>query len=172
MDCLNDDTIVAIAPGSVWATKRWKQEYFAQLSILINDSGFKAVMIGSKDDSKLCKEIATKSNSLSIAGKATIPQTISFLQMAKALITNDSAPTHFAGLAGCPCITIFGPTSPLFGFAPRGKHDVIMQDDSLKCKPCRIHGSKKCPIGTHECMVNIKPDMVFSELKRVLNDQE
>jgi len=158
---------VAIAPGSVWATKRWKKEFFIELSSMINNNGLKAVLIGSKDDSELCKEIATQSNSLSIAGEASIPQTISFLQNAKAIVTNDSAPTHFAGLAGCPCITIFGPTSPIFGFAPRGENDVVIQDESLKCKPCKIHGSDKCPVGTHECMINISPEMVFRKLEKL-----
>jgi len=160
-----NDKIVAIAPGSVWATKRWKKEYFIQLSKMINESGFKSVMIGSKEDSTLCEDIAINSNSVSIAGKSTIPQTIALLQIASSIVTNDSAPTHFAGLVGCPCITIYGPTSPIFGFAPRGASDIVLQDDSLKCKPCRIHGSDKCPVGTHECMSNIKPEKVFAELK-------
>jgi heptosyltransferase II len=159
-----NDIIIAIAPGSIWATKRWHPEHYIELSRMINSYGYKAVIIGSKDDADLCNEIANRSGSVSIAGEATIPQTICFLRQAQTLVTNDSAPTHFAGLAGCKCITIFGPTSPQFGFAPRGEKDVVLQDDSLKCKPCRIHGSKKCPIDTLDCMTNITPEMAFEEI--------
>ncbi len=163
----DEDKLIAIAPGSVWATKRWKKEYFIALSSMMKDSGYHPIMIGSAQDKGLCREIAEKSNSVSLAGEATIPQTIAFLRIAQAIVTNDSAPTHFAGLAGCPCVAIFGPTSPIFGFAPRGINDVVLQDDKLKCKPCRIHGSKECPVGTHECMLNITPEMVFNAIGNI-----
>ena len=160
--------IIAVAPGSVWPTKRWHKDHFAGLCGLLLERDFLPVLTGSEQDAPLCEEIAKDSGAISIAGETSLSQTVAFLRKSELLVTNDSAPTHFAGLAGCKCITIFGPTSPIFGFAPRGLHDISLHDDSLECSPCRIHGSKKCPVGTHECMTNIKPDMVYASIVDVL----
>jgi heptosyltransferase-2 len=89
------------------------------------------------------------------------------MQKAKMVITNDSGPIHFAGLAKCPTIAIFGPTTPKFGFAPTGVNDIIIENKNLKCRPCAIHGSNSCPLGTHECMTSILPDLVYKEIQRI-----
>jgi len=54
-----DDKIVGIAPGSIWTTKRWLPQRFAEVSdLLIRKAGAKVIFLGSKDDEKLCIEIA------------------------------------------------------------------------------------------------------------------
>ncbi len=170
---INDEAkIAALAPGSVWATKRWKKDYFTQLAKMLNSQGINCLIIGSKEDKPLCDEIAFNSGSFSLAGETTIPQTIYLLSLCKILVTNDSAPTHFAGLVNCPTITIYGPTSPRFGFSPRGPHDRILQNNTLKCKPCHIHGRQKCPVKTHECMVSVLPDHVFGNCMEVISETE
>jgi len=161
------DEIIAIAPGSIWETKKWKEEYFAELAVNLTARGKKVVFVGSVDDSALCKRLAQKTNSFNLSGETSIPQTIYFLSNCKLLITNDSAPTHFAGLVGCRTITIYGPTSPMFGFAPTGENDRIIEVSDLKCKPCAIHGGDKCPKKTNECMVRITPEMVLREVEEI-----
>lgn len=166
----NDDVVVAIAPGSVWATKKWIDTYFIELAILLRKAGIKPILIGSKDDKKLCDKIADVSGCLSIAGETSIPQTLHLLKRAKLTVTNDSAPTHFAGLVKCPTIAIFGATSPIFGFGPSGEYDRMIQIEELECKPCRIHGSNQCPTGTYDCMNMIKPADVFNDCIDVIQE--
>jgi heptosyltransferase-2 len=158
---------IIIAPGSVWATKRWLPDNFAELAKLLIDRGYKILLSGSKDDSIICQQIATKVKSnmlVDVSGKFSINDTIYLISKAETIITNDSAPIHFAGLTHTKTIAIFGPTIPEFGFAPIGKDDVIIQNENLKCRPCAIHGSNKCPIGTHDCMKSISPEIVFKKL--------
>lgn len=161
--------LIVIAPGSVWATKRWKKEYYTMLSDKLIKKGYQVVLTGSKQDMDLCNFIAESSNCINLAGITNIPQTLYLIGKSKLVITNDSAPTHFAGLMNTPIITIFGPTSPIFGFAPRSDKSKILRNEELKCSPCRIHGSEKCPIGTHECMISITPNMVFAAAEELLN---
>lgn len=157
---------IAMAPGSVWATKRWLPEYYNATIKLLENHGYQIYLIGSKSDEQLCKEIAENTKAINLAGKLNISESIYLLSKVETLLSNDSAPVHFAGLAGCRVIAIFGPTSPIFGFYPRGERDLVLEDATLKCKPCRIHGSDKCPIGTHDCMKNVKPaDVVRAILK-------
>lgn len=165
-----DDTekVVAVAPGSVWATKRWPKQYFAQVVRLIRQRGCRTIIIGSKEDASLCEETASQTGSISIAGKTTLPQTLHILRRCSVALTNDSAPAHLARLINTPSVTIFGPTMPQFGFASSGEYDRVIENTSLACRPCTIHGGKKCPIGTFECMTSLKPEMVADAVFQIL----
>jgi heptosyltransferase-2 len=169
LNITNKSKIVAVAPGSVWATKKWLESYFIELCSLLIKQGLEPILIGSAIDKGLCARIANASGANSFAGESSIPQTLCLLEKASLTITNDSAPTHFAGLVKCPTVTIFGPTSPIFGFAPRGVHDRVIEIEDLKCKPCEIHGSNKCPTGTFDCMKKILPHDVLKVCLDVLS---
>lgn len=167
-DKLNIDKtkpIICVAPGSVWFTKRWLPERFAELSKKLLDLTPNLFIIGAKADIEYTKEMS----GINLCGITSIPQTIYLLSNSNLLISNDSSPIHFAGLVDCPTIAIFGATSPKFGFGPRGKNDVVVEDNSLKCKPCRIHGSKKCPLGTFDCMRNISANTIYNKAIAVIS---
>ncbi|MCB0370096.1 MAG: hypothetical protein KDD45_11895, partial [Bdellovibrionales bacterium] len=85
------------------------------------------------------------------------------LSHADLVIGNDSASSHLACLCDCQLVSFFGPTVLDFGYRPWGNKVYIFENETLKCRPCGPHGHKKCPIGTHECMKSIKPEMVFSK---------
>ncbi len=159
--------VVAIAPGSVWATKRWLEEYFVETATQLQNKGYTVVLIGGNDDAARCGTIARLSNSISLAGEFSLPQTASLLTQCHALLTNDSAPTHIAGLVGCKTITIFGSTIPEFGFAPCGESDIVLENKELQCRPCGLHGKKECPLGTMECMKSITPEIVLSNFEQL-----
>ncbi len=160
--------IIVLAPGSVWATKKWKIEHFATVAEMLTESGHKVLIIGAKEDREDAAQIVSKSGAINLCGETSIPQSIYLLSKANLLITNDSAPTHFAGLVNCPTMTIYGPTAPEFGFAPIGKHDRTLAIDNLKCRPCAIHGSKKCPLKHFDCMEKLTPKYVFENAEEVL----
>lgn len=143
---------------------------FYQAHRTLKENGYSAVLIGSESDKSLCGRIALNSGDISFAGDFSLPQTLYFLSLCSLTITNDSAPTHFAGLVKCPTITIFGPTSPIFGFTPRGNNDKVIEIKDLDCRPCAIHGGKICPKNTHECMKSISPELVFKEALEILNN--
>lgn len=158
------DKIAILAPGSVWETKRWGARKFTELARLLISKRMKVILIGGKSDISICSQIADDSESLNFAGLTSIPQTIYLMSKSVVTITNDSAPTHFAGLIDCPVVTIFGATSPIFGFGPSSFSSLSIQDNDLGCRPCRIHGSRKCPLGTMECMENISAVHVFNSM--------
>lgn len=162
----SSDKIMAIAPGSVWSTKRWPEKYFIELCHLLSAEGFKPVLIGSREDESLCKRISKTSGGIkSIAGMTTLPQSYEFLSYCAGIVTNDSAPLHLGMASHIPVFAIFGPTVPAFGFAPFGKYSVIFEKKDLKCRPCSIHGGNKCPIKTFECMLSLKPDQLIKNIQ-------
>lgn len=160
--------VIAIAPGSVWATKRWCEEYFVSTARYFVEKGYSCVFLGGREDAELCKRLAAASGGISLAGETTIVQTIDFLKQCTVILTNDSAPTHLAWIAGCPTVAVFGATSPKFGFAPRGEESLILQNDTLQCRPCAIHGGNQCPLGTLECMKSVKPERATKAIESIL----
>jgi heptosyltransferase-2 len=153
----------ALAPGSVWATKRWPGERFAELARrLITETGAQIYLIGGQSDAELCARLAREIGDACIntAGKLTLRQSADLLDRCQILVSNDSAPTHLGVATRCNVITIFGPTVPAFGFAPFGDGHLVVEKN-LPCRPCSSHGSKRCPIGTHACMLEISVAEVF-----------
>lgn len=163
---------VVIAPGSVWYTKKWGKEKYTELVKQIEISGYSCVIIGNDNDKEDCNFVAKTKKALNLSGKTSVQDLIYLISQASLLVSNDSAPVHFANLVKTPVVAIYGPTSPIFGFAPIGSEDVIIENNSLKCRPCQIHGGKKCPIGTLECMETITPSEVFRIVNNKLNSKE
>lgn len=165
------ERMVAIAPGTVWNTKRWLKERFASLAVNFDDAGYEVVLVGGQEDQGLCAEIRTLSGSSrvhSVAGLLTLLQSAELLKRCALLICNDSAPMHLAASVGTSVVAIFGATVPAFGFGPSGPGDVVIETMGLKCRPCSIHGGDTCPIKTFDCMGDISYDRVFKTAMEIL----
>ena len=151
--------IVAMAPGSVWATKRWP--YFAELAGALRDVA-RIVVVGSEADRGLAEAIvgATKGQGVDAAGRLSLLASADLIGRAALLVTNDSAPLHLASAMNTPTIAVFGPTVPEFGFGPLADASAVMGRDDLACRPCDRHGPQKCPLGHWRCMREISPEQV------------
>jgi len=162
---VNNKNLFAIAPGSIWSTKRWPLSYFQKFCQLLSDENIKVLLIGSEDDKIICDFIEQACDKCySLAGKLTIRQTKYLLERCQGILTNDSAPLHIGMAANIPVYAIFGPTIPQFGFTPLGDKSKIFERKDLTCRPCGIHGGKKCPTKTFACMKEIYPEMVFRKV--------
>lgn len=168
------DKIVGIAPGSIWATKRWLPERFTEVSDrLIKEAGAKVIFLGSKKDEKLCLEIANlmKEKPIILAGKTNILQSAAIISKCKVILSGDSAPVHIASAMKTPVVAIFGSTIPEFGFAPYGEGHLIIEK-KMDCRPCGIHGKDKCPKKHFKCMTEITTHEVFEALLTKLDIRE
>jgi heptosyltransferase-2 len=140
---------VALAPGSIWGTKRWAG--YPELAAALDAP---VVVLGGRDDAALADQVvaAAPGRAYSAAGTLGLRTSAALIARAGVLVTNDSAPLHLATAVGTPVVAIFGPTVPAFGFGPRGPRDVIVEHPSLACRPCSAHGPQVCPLGHHRCM--------------------
>lgn len=155
---------VAIAPGSVWRTKRWGADGFAEVAARLRGEGRRVLLLGSAGEAPLCADVARRAGLRerdNLAGRLTLPGLVAAIASSSRLITNDSAPLHIAESVGTPTTAIFGPTVPEFGFAPQGEGARLIQHAGLACRPCGIHGANRCPTGTHACMRAITPEQVL-----------
>ncbi len=163
----SQEGIVALAPGSVWATKRWPWEHFAALGRMLVEKGLSVVLVGGEDDRALAESIAAEIRDpavLNVAGRLTLLQSAELIRRCLVIVSNDSAPVHLGVAMRTPVIAIFGPTVPAFGFAPVGPRDEVVQREGLTCRPCSIHGSRVCPIRTFVCMKEILPGDVAKKV--------
>jgi heptosyltransferase-2 len=162
------DRAVALAPGSVWPTKRWQQEGFTELGRVLQRQGYPIVLLGSSGEWELTQRISNSiPGSLNLAGKTSLLESLLVLQRVKALVTNDSGAMHLAAAAGTPSLAVFGPTTLDLGYRPWQSSAIVVQKD-IGCRPCGKHGSQKCPIGTHECMKGLPASEVLSSLESIV----
>jgi heptosyltransferase-2 len=159
----------ALAPGSVWGTKRWP--YYAELASVLDRP---TVIVGGHDDVSLANAVvaAAAGRAVSAAGALTLRGSAALLQRASVLVTNDSAPLHLATAVGTPVVALFGPTVPEFGFGPRGMDDVALGHEGLACRPCSRHGPQICPLGHHRCMRELSVDIVARTVAAVASAEE
>jgi len=162
--------MVALAPGSVWKTKRWPEERYAELLRLLDAEGFAVALVGGEADVELCRRIAPGGGAsvIDAAGRLSLLQSAELIARCAVLVSNDSAPMHLAVAMGTPVVAIFGATAPAFGFAPAGLRDRVVETAGLRCRPCAIHGGTRCPIGTFECMLKIPARRVQEEVLGIL----
>ncbi len=161
--------LIALAPGSVWATKRWPHypdlaaELLHRMTTL--PDGVRIVVIGAASDAPLATAISERvaattgmpvidaTGALSLLGSAAL------LARCRVLVTNDSAPLHLASAMNTPTVALFGPTVPALGFGPLAERQAVM-GVHLPCRPCHAHGPQQCPLGHWDCMRTMTPDSV------------
>jgi len=166
--------IIAVAPGSVWATKKYPSEYYVGVIEQLIKNDFFVILTGGSEDKDTCNSIKNKVSSprvLSAAGDLSLIESIELLKRCVLVICNDSAPTHMAMCAGVKVLTIYCSTVAGFGFYPYNKGSQWMSYDELDCKPCGIHGYRECPVKTFDCGFKLKPAEVIKKVEEMLDDE-
>jgi heptosyltransferase-2 len=159
------ENLIGFCPGARHFTKRWPNKFFIQLGNKLNQSGYKIVLFGGRTDLELCANIRKEiPNSINLCNENNILQTAADMKLCKAIICNDSGLMHTASSAGTKVIAIFGSTVKEFGFTPYNCPNLILENNSLTCRPCSHIGKDHCPKKHFECMQLIKPDFVFNEV--------
>jgi len=166
---LVDGSFVALAPGSIWGSKRWP--FYPELADRLAERNV-VVVVGGPEDAGLGDEIqqaATGGNGrqriVNACGKLTLRQSAALIGRAQLLVTNDSAPLHLATAMGTPVVALFGPTVTEFGFGPMRAGDVALGVDGLLCRPCSSHGPPQCPLGHHRCLRELTVAAVFAAIE-------
>lgn len=164
------DRLVGIAPGSVWATKRWTAGGFAEVARRLADDGWRVVLIGGPDDAAVGAEIEGQSGAVlyNMIGKLSLLESACLIAQLRLLISNDSAPLHLASAARTPVVALFCATVPEFGYGPWGVDSEILGVSGLSCRPCGRHGGQTCPTGTHACQRQLSADTVFQAAVRLI----
>ena len=165
---------IGVNPSSVWETKRWPRENFAALIKKLSAlCGSRIIITGGKNEleyNKKVEEMAGPENCLNLTGKTDLFGLIGAIKAMDLFITNDSGPMHIAAASGVPVVALFGPTTRELGFFPYSENSSVMETP-LRCRPCRLHGSRECPRGHFLCMKLLTVETVFKEARKMLKEK-
>ena len=154
-----NDVYMCMAPASVWETKKLPTEHWITLAKKKAIEG-PVYLLGGPLDRELCEEIRLESkhkNIMNTCGELTLLQSAALMKDAKMNYVNDSGPLHLASAVNAPTTSFFCSTVPRFGFGPLAENSSIIQvETELSCRPCGLHGYKKCPEGHFKCGKNIE----------------
>jgi len=169
------EALVALAPGSVWATKRWPSYdalAAALLAVFAGGTLPRLVVLGAAGDAPLAAAITDAVRAvggvpvIDATGRLSLLGSAALLERVQVLITNDSAPLHLASAVNTPTVALFGPTTPALGFGPLSERRAIVQQD-LGCRPCGAHGARTCPLGHWDCMRTLRVPSVVAAISEV-----
>ena len=156
---------VVLAPSSVWFTKQTPQNKWVELVDANSKTTF--YLIGSNSDKEASDDIIKSSknpNVVNLCGKMTLLESAALIEKAQMTFTNDSAPMHLASAMNAPVNAVYCSTIPEFGFGPLSEKSAAIQTmESLSCRPCGLHGFKKCPEGHFKCATTINLSKSIAE---------
>lgn len=185
--------IVHIHPTSRWLFKCWNDEYMAEITRWLLDSGNTVIVTSSPDRREMEKARRILSlvggspdlRLIDLCGKTTIKQVGALSEISDLFFGVDSAPMHIAAAVGTPVVALFGP-SGAFNWGPWdnkisnlgnpysnrngiqtfGMHTVIQRN--WECIPCGKDGCNGSKIS--RCLEDIKPAEIISILNKKLRD--
>ncbi|MCH7517107.1 MAG: hypothetical protein IIB08_08330 [Bacteroidetes bacterium] len=121
-----------------------------------------------KDDKQICRKIVSNlSSAINLSNDNDILQTAADMKMCKAVYCNDSGLMHTATAVSVPVIAFFGSTVREFGFAPYNSINIILENNSLSCRPCTHIGRSSCPKKHFKCMKEISAELAFTQLELI-----
>lgn len=171
---IKKEKLIGIAPGGgknprdhvpmkVWD----KNKYVDVIKKIIEKFDHTILLFGSAMDKDICNYIKEKTSDrvIDTSGEIDLRMLMALIDKCELLLTNDSAPVHFAIAQGIPSITIFGPTNPYSLLPDHPDHTAIVSP--IECSPCYSHEAfPGCD--TPCCMDYIDAGCVFDAIERKL----
>lgn len=155
---------VALAPGSMGASKRWT--YYPEAAKLLAERGLDVWVIGGPGEKALAQEIVAKGGArVHDLTSPDLRNGILAMASASVAITNDSGLMHIAAALGTPTMGIFGPTSPYLWAPLNGLAATVQTKTHLSCQPCQ---STVCRMNDHRCMRDIAASDLVEIAQNVL----
>jgi lipopolysaccharide heptosyltransferase II len=158
--------LAVLAPGTLWETKHWRIEGFAEISRRLVARGWAVAVTGTAGDVHRAEQIvAAEPGALNLCGRTGLAELAAILRKAQLAVTNDSGAMHLAAASGVPVVAIFGPTDPV-QVGPYGQLENVIRA-GVECSPCYLRRLSQCPNG-HACMELVTADQVWRRVEAVL----
>jgi len=169
---------VGICPSAKHNNKMWPAERFAAAAATLSEETKSNVILfgWSNDEKERCDSIERQIKELNphavvanVAGKLSLIETASLMDRCSLIVSNDSGLMHIAAARRRKLVAIFGPTVREFGFFPFRTPHVVVENDSLSCRPCTHIGLPECPKRHFRCMNDIPVLRIVEEARKLLH---
>ncbi|CCU81053.1 ADP-heptose--lipooligosaccharide heptosyltransferase II [Halanaerobium saccharolyticum subsp. saccharolyticum DSM 6643] len=163
---LEDEEFIVLNTGGSWKTKRWPEEYFAEVADHLAVKGYKILFVGGASDTErvnyICNKIDNQKMIYNLSGKTSLLELAAILKKTQLMISGDTGPVHVAAAVGTNTAAIFGPSDEEM-YAPRGQgKNILFKNVDLNCRPC---GEHECPLDHFKCMRELSPKMIIQRLE-------
>lgn len=157
--------LVAIAPGSKWASKIWPETRFIEVvAHLIKKFNVGPVVLGGPEDrergDRMIRSLGLGANA---AGQLSVRESAALLEMCDLYLGNDTGTMHLAAAVGTPCVAIFAAIDWVGKWEPFGLGHSILRK-SVECEGCH---SPVC-FNNNKCLDLIKPQEVLEACEKIL----
>lgn len=160
---------IVLVLGANHATKRIP---FEKLKEILNSFDQQVVLVGGKTDREMGEKVKNlhPERIVNTAGETSLNESALLIKNSKAVITPDTGMMHIAAAFKKKIVSIWGNTVPEFGmypYLPKEKKELFstVEVKGLSCRPCSKIGFDKCPEKHFNCMNQINPQEVVSQLK-------
>jgi len=161
--------LVAMAPGTIWQTKEWRSDAFAEVARHFLQKGFAVTLIGSDRERAVCDDVAKLApGAVNLAGETTLSELAALICRSAIGVTNDSGPMHLAVALGRPVVSVFGPTDPVWA-GPYRRASAVLRVE-LPCSPCYLRQLSRCRHG-HACMQQVSAGAVIARMESLLRER-
>ncbi|MCB5191593.1 lipopolysaccharide heptosyltransferase II [Methylobacillus arboreus] len=154
--------ILGLCPGAEYGeAKRWPIEYYAEVARAAHARGWAVWLFGSEKDVPFTAQINRLSNMicLDLGGRTKLGDAIDLMSLCDAVVSNDSGLMHVAAALDKKLVAIYGSSDP--HHTPPMTSKAVIEYLGLECSPCF---QRKCPLGHLNCLKQILPQVVISEL--------
>ncbi len=163
--------VLVICPGAEYGpSKRWPENYYAEVAAEKIRQGWQVWLMGSAKDRQVTDALIhflsedQKPFVQNLAGVTSLLQAIQLMALSQAVVTNDSGLMHIAAALKLQLVVVYGSTSP--EHTPPLTHQVQIVTKGLECSPCF---ERDCPKIHNNCMKELMPETVISALNQLLS---
>ena len=163
--------LIAIHASAAKDYKKWPTANFAELIYLLQQQGYRAVLIGTgstdqESNEKILENLNKNYSEVTctdLCNQLSLFELASLFTQVKAMIGNDSGPFHLASALGVKGCVIFGPTDVEL-WRPLSKNSIVMKSN----EPCAPECTKIGCIYDNRCLKVIQPEQVIKKLQILL----
>jgi ADP-heptose:LPS heptosyltransferase len=162
--------LVNVHAGDLSLERRWPRESFRELiaELLRRRPDAVAVLIGhGKSEVEYARTLQNGPRILDLSGQLSFTETYRAIANAELVVTNDSAPLHFALSSHANLVGLFGPTRAET-YLPPGRTNVRQAQIPLYCSPCVHHWEPPPCNGDNQCMKRLSVAHVLARCSELI----
>jgi heptosyltransferase-1 len=159
--------LAMLFPGTIWETKHWRVEGYAEVARYLMKSGRGVILAGSSKERARCRAVADGApGAVDLSGQTSVTQLAALIRLSQICVTNDSGPMHLAVALDRPVVSVFGPTDPVW-IGPYRRPEAVVRALGLACAPCYLRVLSKCA-HEHACMNRVTGADVIERIERLI----
>jgi heptosyltransferase-3 len=152
--------------GAGMSRKQWPVSHWTAFCKMAVAANYRLVFTpgANSREQALTAELKARVPEVAVLPETTnLPQFLAVLKRARALVTSDTGPMHFAAGLGVPVVALFGPSN-LAQWGPVTENCRVLMGDLCHCDR-NLHDCQSA----NPCMAGISPEKVLENLQNILN---